>query len=277
MTSKTHACLTVAFCGLFVVAAQAAPTVQVVAEQDPNVSSFFTLTFADFGVEETAFVSATDITLELDPNRGRARFLNYHQDIDPLTLPGGFSTGDLTVDIVDTLGGSFNNLQGEFATQDLYSIAFTGDLSEFGIESPFELPSPSEGVISFEAGIDGSITIIWEGSGQLANPFDPNEPLAFAYTCEVHTQIEQDADVLIRIALTPQLINLDLEDALETRLLARIDAVTKAIARGETERAAYHVERFVANVERQRGNGINEADADALIETAEGILALITG
>lgn len=166
----------------------------LVAVQDVKVRSFFTLDFGEFGQSEGE-VSETRFLFQIDRSDNTAGFITYNQNIDSLTLPGGFETGDIRVTIVPgSSSGTFNPDTGEFETQEDYLIFFDGDLSEFGIKSPLLLPSASSGTISFSDPRSGGVTQIWEGEGELENPFDPKNPLIFTYTCTVesdHSQVDR--------------------------------------------------------------------------------------
>lgn len=182
-------------CGLIESALPAKPTTQyALAKQDASVSSYFTLDFGEYGGERIAQISRTDFLLEFDQVDGSARFASYYQVIDPIELPGGMSTGKITVVIQNSLGGTLNTNTGEFVTDDVYVIYFDGDLSAFGIESPFVLPSTSEGTLTFDAGTQesGRVKMGWSGGGTLGS-------LPFWYTCHVtgvfeSTHFDEPAD-----------------------------------------------------------------------------------
>jgi hypothetical protein len=168
-------------CGLIGSALPAKSTTQyALAKQDASVSSYFTLDFGEYGGERIAQISRTDFLLEFDQVNGTARFASYYQVVDPIELPGGISTGKITVVLQNSLGGTLNTNTGEFLTDDVYAIYFDGELSAFGIESPFVLPSTSEGTLSFDADTQdsGQVKMTWAGSGTLG-------ALPFWYDCNV--------------------------------------------------------------------------------------------
>jgi len=169
--------VTVALAVATATAASASPMV-VSATQNPAVQSYFTLDFGFPGGMSSAQVADTTFELEVDPSAGSARFLSYHQNVAPLTLPGGVSTGDITVEIVTSLGGTFDRATGEFTTNDVYAVHFTGDLSAFGIESPFILPSSSTATVQYDAVNEGTTVQEWRGGGVLAG-------MMFTYECSV--------------------------------------------------------------------------------------------
>jgi hypothetical protein len=159
----------------------------LIAIQAPDQQSSFTLDFGIYGSSE-AIITNTTYLLELDPVNNSAAFLDYYQEIDPLTLPGGVSTGDITVTIVPgSSSGTYDAATGQFETEEFYSIAFTGDLSMYGLESPVHLPSSSVGQINYNGPDTGQITLHWSGQGQLDNPSDPDNPIIFEYECATET------------------------------------------------------------------------------------------
>ncbi len=173
-----------ALLGVLVISQAAAAPLTLNTEQNPAIQSSFTLDFGEFGGERTALVSATQFDLQIDPAQGTARFLNYHQNVDPLTLPGGFSTGNITITIEESLGGEFDRTTGAFTTDDVYAVHFDGDLSAYGIESPFILPGSAGGVVGFDSISTGSADMAWAGEGVLEAPFRALD-IPFAYTCSV--------------------------------------------------------------------------------------------
>ena len=129
----------------------------LLTEQDTSVRSFFTLDFGKFGSTEGE-VFDTRFLFRIDRDENTAGFLKYTQNIDSLTLPGGFETGAITVEVVPgTSAGVFDPATGEFETQEDYLIFFEGDLSKFGITSPLTLPSTSRGTISFDDPRSGGV------------------------------------------------------------------------------------------------------------------------
>ncbi len=163
------------------------------AFEDVTVPSTFTLEFVGFG-DTAAEIAQTNFTLELDPDTGTAALVNYYQEVDALILPGGISTGALTIEVAwASSAGTYNATTGEFATNETYVISFENDLSAFGMTSPALLPGSSTGRV-IRDGVDptiGKIELDWAGSGLLNNPFDPQNPLQFNYTCDVSTDFEQ--------------------------------------------------------------------------------------
>lgn len=186
----------------------AADPVFTVAKENADVESSFTLDFGVFGGESVGQISRTDLVMKLqfEAVPGTSQFLAYEQDVASLTLPGGIETGAIRVEIVQSNNVSFDfdpmTRSGEFTTDDIYAVHFEGDLSPFGIVSPFVLPSMSTGTLIFDDGSDttGRIEMQWEGEGLIGQP--PNA-IPFFYTCLVHTlfvvpgtaDFDGDADV----------------------------------------------------------------------------------
>lgn len=179
--------------GLFLSAsAVRAESAFLVADNHPDLESFFTLDFGEMGGVTSAFITNTRFVLDVDAKEGTARFVEYHQDIEPLILPGGISTGDITIEIVEgSSSGTFDPKTNEYMTTELYAIFFTEDLSMFGVESPLILESTSNGILDMDSNVTGTIAMEWEGGSDLQNPGDPKNPIEFTYTCTVNSQFAQ--------------------------------------------------------------------------------------
>mgnify|MGYP005844652771 CR=1 FL=1 len=154
--------------------------------QTPPKSSFV-LDFGPFGGLTTAEIDKTEYVIELNAQTGRAQFLNYYQEADALLLPGGISTGRLTIRIEQAGEGTYDPATGVFNTSDLYAIYFDGDLSAFGISSPFLLEGTSTGTALFTAPTRGRILQQWDGGSFLPNPAAPGQFIPFSYRCNVNT------------------------------------------------------------------------------------------
>jgi len=160
----------------------------LVAKSNPAEPSSFSLDFGGFGGVSAAEITSTELILSIDLAEETAGFLHYDQKVEPLILPGGFSTGNIRVTIADpSSDGSCDPVDLEFTTTDLYSISFDGDLSAFQIQSPFFLPGTSVGTVAFDEANRGTVSMEWQGQGQLPNPFDPANPIGFTYLCRVET------------------------------------------------------------------------------------------
>jgi len=176
----------VAIAGLVLSGGARAATISLPNLQDRNNTSAFVLDFGQFGGVSSANISASYIRLDLDPAAGTARFATYVQFVEPLTLPDGSSTGNITVVIERPSAGTFDRATGTFAIpDDEYAIYFDGDLSAFGITSPFRLPSPSGGEVDFATVSTGSTRMEWRGDAALPSPFQPGQVIPFSYACSV--------------------------------------------------------------------------------------------
>jgi len=256
--------------------ASAAP-VAVDADQNPAVDSFFTLNFAGFGGPASAEITTTNMTLEVDTIEGAARFVGYQQNVGALTLPGGFSTGAIHVEIVpDSSVGTFDSATGEFTTTEYYAVHFEGDLSAFGLTSPVILPSTSTGSVSVTALEGGDVVLDWSGEGVLPNPFDPQgEPLTFNYTCSVQTIFEATAENVLSISLVPGVQNLDLRDRQEGRLLNKVENALDAVSGGQLSSAVRSLNSFIRQVDGLSRRQIPADQAAELVDIAQQSIELI--
>lgn len=184
----------------FVVAAPAsAEPVNLFALQAAAPDSTFTLSFSGQALP-SSFISNTNFQLELDSAiaGGTARFVNYYQNVAPLTLPdgqGGFvNTGDLTVTVVPGSSGigTFDSLTGAFTTSETYRIDYTGDLRPIGLDDggTVYFDSTSNGLVTFD-NLDpsfGSIEQHWSGYYM---------PLGLDYTCQVYSVFPEPASMTL--------------------------------------------------------------------------------
>jgi hypothetical protein len=161
------------------------------ATQDPDAVSEFTLDFG-FGIRSSAAITQTKYRLQIDETTNSAALLQYDQDVDSLTLPGGIPTGAIKVKVLPgSSSGTYDPGTGEFTTSEIYVIWFAGDLSAFGLTSPVYLPGESTGVMSPTSPVAGTIESEWVGDGFLPNAQDPENPIAFSYNCRVNTKYGQ--------------------------------------------------------------------------------------
>ncbi|MCH7812577.1 MAG: hypothetical protein IID40_01020 [Planctomycetes bacterium] len=262
--------------GLLVATPAVAATVTVDNEQDPNQVSSFTLDFGDPSLVTTALITQTDYTIELATDILEAYFVNYQQDVDPLILPGEFSTGAIHIEIVDGSSvGTIDLLNREFATADLYAIHFEGDLSAFGLESPVLLPGASTGTISFDADGKGYISMAWDGQSELQNPGDPSQPIVFTYTCAVNTTFAPAALPVLSLDLVPELLNLELVLGVERRLNNVLESAQRKLEQDQPEVAQKKLGHFIRMVDRLRGDQLSDEEADRLIDKADTVVELI--
>lgn len=171
-----------------VVPAGAVPMV-LESQQDTAKVSSFTLDFGPGFPLSSAEIAYTTFDLQIDPATGSAQLLNYYQEVDPLLLPdgqgGSVSTGNMTITILSSESGTYSRRTGVFTTQDVYQIEFDGDLSAFGITSPFYLPGSSSGTVGFSSVSAGTTAMAWDGQGELLNGLFP-----FEYTCSVDSTFD---------------------------------------------------------------------------------------
>lgn len=164
-----------------------ADCIRLVAQDDPTQPNHFTLDFGAFGGTRTANITTSAMVIEICDG-ATARFADYYQEADPLILPDGTSTGDLTILVNPSRAVSYDPGSGVFVTDDDYQIHFTGDLSAYGIPSPFGFTHQSStGTITYDTATSGTVAMAWSGNSALPNPFDPGGPMIpFAYTCAVN-------------------------------------------------------------------------------------------
>lgn len=254
----------------------AADPVALMATQAPSPASSFSLDFGTFGGVASAHISQTDFALEIDADLGTAQFAQYEQTIAPLILPGGFSTGNIRVEVVPgSSAGTLDVLTGEFTTEELYAVHFDGDLSAFNLTSPVVLPSTSAGTVRLSALSGGDILMAWDGTSQLLNPFDPSTQISFNYTCAVTAAFAPEPMTLLELALIPNVFNLDLPRGLETNLMIKLERALNYVIVGRDRLAASTLGNFIRNVESQRGRVISDTDADVLVADAEGAIMLL--
>lgn len=247
----------------------------IVTNENPAAPGAFTLNFGGLGVIASSNITSTNYELSVDPVHGTARFVSYLQHVQPLALPGGISTGDITVEIVDgSSTGSFDLFTRTFTTSELYAVHFTGDLSAFGLTSPVLLPSSSTGAVAVDPVEGGEVTMDWDGNGQLSNPFDPSNPLTFTYRCAVNTVFPATPANVVGLDLTPDVLSLQLPLGIEHNLVALLDQSLAEIQRGNKSRAVLTLQAFIRKVVVLSG-AIEEADAANLITGALETIDLI--
>src|SRR5262245_57252961 len=276
-TTRSMMSACAALVGLAAVAsAQSARPLSLVTNEDPADPGAFTLTFGGLGLNAVGHITTTNYELSVDPARGSAHFVSYLQHVQPLSLPGGISTGDITVEIVQgSSTGSFDSLTRTFTTSEMYAVHFTGDLSIFGLTSPVLLPSNSIGELAVDLVAGGEVTMDWNGDGQLSNPFDPEHPLSFSYRCASKTLFPATPANLVGLALTPDVVSLQLPHGIERKLVTKLDQSLAQIQRGSESRAVHSLEVFINQVDLLSGRMIEETDAAHLITAASDTIDLI--
>ncbi len=250
--------------------------ISIVTSENPAQPGAFTLDFGELGGVARSSITSTTYELNIDTAHGTARFVSYLQHVEPLTLPGGLSTGNITVEIVpDSSSGFYDASTSTFTTTEVYAIHFTGDLSAFGLTSPVLLPSSSVGAVAIDPVEGGEVTMDWDGIGQLANPFDPSSPLTFTYRCAVDTVFPATPTNVVVLAITPEVVNLPLSPEIEGGLIASLDQALAGIQRGKRSRAVQALRAFIEKVDGLSGWLIDTADATRLISLATQTIDLI--
>lgn len=258
--------------------AQSAPAwpLSVLTSENPAKPGSFTLDFGDLGFKTSSHILSTNYELSVDVVQGTARFVSYIQHVEPLTLPGGISTGDITVEVVEgSSTGFFDPFTRTFTTSEMYAVHFTGNLSAFGLTSPVLLPSSSTGEVAVDPVEGGEVTMDWIGTGQLSNPFNPSAPLTFRYRCDVNTLFPAEPANVLGLALVPDVLSLQLPQGIERHLVATLDQSLAQIQSGNESEAVRSLRVFIHQVDRLSGRVIEEADADNLITGALEIIHLI--
>jgi len=163
--------------------------------ESANVQTNFSLNFPELGINSTSNVFYTRYKLDIDEEAGTARFTDYIQQIDPLMMPLGISTGRLDIRIVES-SGTYDKATQTFETDDVYEITFANDLSGFGFESPVLLPAKSHGKLDAPLASAREVTMDWAGDGELQNAEEPEKPFKYTYTCSSRTTVAaSDAEV----------------------------------------------------------------------------------
>lgn len=246
------------------------------ASGDPFVASFFTLDFGELGGIASGHIVLTDIELEINVTNASARFSRYYQEVEPLILPGGFSTGDIVIEVLEgSSHGSYDQRTGRFDTQEEYLIHFAGDLSPFGLESPVILPSASTGFVTFDSGAEGHVNLDWAGNGELQNPFPPGGTIEFEYTCTVNTTFAPEPTNLLRLGLVPEVFNLGTNPGIERGLVTRLINSAARLDADQLRSAVRQLDAFILTVDALAGRRIDAASADSLINLTDDAIALI--
>lgn len=262
------------FTVLFVATHVAAEPLTLQTTEDPLEISTFSLNFGEYGGVSSAMIARTDYELQMDTVMGTARFASYYQEVEPLTLPGGASTGNIVVEVVEgSSTGTYDLRSGVFSTNELYAVHFDGDLSMFGLTSPVLLPGASTGFVALDAQSGGTITMEWAGEGALANPFDPQSLINFTYTCRVNTVFAAEPNLLLRLAMVPEVLNLELPIQLEDQLVNKLELAAAEIDRNNPFGAIGTLRSFIRQV--GRSPQISDEGADVLIAGAQDIIALL--
>ncbi len=267
--------LSAAVLGTSLILATQAPaqSMHLKAVSNPETESTFTLDFGALG-RSTAGITTTNFDLAVSSTERTASFVDYFQEIDPIELPGGFSTGNIVVEIVPGSSfGEFDPVTGEFNTEEMFAIFFEGDLSAFGIESPVLLPSSSSGNVVFLPGRFGEIEMDWFGDGALLDPLDPNATINFSYVCKVSTVFGPDLAAAELVNLYTAVARIDTDDDTRGRLNTALNKANGLLMRDDVIGAATSLTSFLRMAKASRGTVLTEDDADALITNAMEVLA----
>ena len=143
----------------------------------------------------------------------------------------------------------------------------------FGLTSPVLLPGASTGFVALDAQSGGTITMEWAGEGALANPFDPQSLINFTYTCRVNTVFAAEPNLLLRLAMVPEVLNLELPIQLEDQLVNKLELAAAEIDRNNPFGAIGTLRSFIRQV--GRSPQISDEGADVLIAGAQDIIALL--
>ncbi len=252
--------------------------IRVSASQDQSQVSSFALDFAGFGGVSSALITRTDLELEIDGVLGTARFLRYDQDIDALVLPGGISTGNIHVEVVDgSSSGTFDRSTGEFVTNETYAIYFDGDLSAYGLSSPVMLDSTSVGVANATRAGIGYLTMEWAGASQLANPFDVGSLIDFSYTCTLLALFVPDAPSFIELELVQEVMGYNLPAGAESVLLGYLNSALSAIEDENPRSALSYLSAFAFKVSLIEGTVLNEQQVRSLTTDAQLAMRIVRG
>jgi len=247
-----------------------AGTFQVNATSDPDNVSAFTLQFGDGLGDASANITTTSLALALDDLTGTASLRAYYQQIAPLILPGGFSTGRITVSVLPGSSvGTYNPATGDFATSETYVVHFEGDLSAFGLQSPVLLPSNSVGVLDPSEGTLGALRLNWSGVGQLANPFIAGERISFTYACTVSTLVVPRGGFPTKPVLGA---TEDAASQVERAMNASLQSAQLLLAQGDRTGALNELRSLTRTIRAESGQTMSAPDAADLLRSVKNLM-----
>jgi len=136
---------------------------------------------------DTSILSITggSFEIETDAAAGTARLLSWRQDVDPIEIVPGMSTGPIVVTMQEGSGeqGTYDATTKQFEASATFLINFDDtQLKEFGFASPMPLVGTEKGNI-YGVGSIGSISMYLEGEGTV-------QGLTFTYTCQTTARFE---------------------------------------------------------------------------------------
>ncbi len=253
------------------------------AQNDPEISSSFTLDIPAFAFQRAAMITQTEIRFRIDPQTTEAGFVSYYQDVDELFMPNpvqgeaDISTGPLVIQIIPGFSsGSYDEETGVFSTVDTFSVSFDSELGDafasiYGIESPQILPDVvSSGIVVFDTRRTGTLNLAWIGSDLLATSFGD---FPFSYTCNVNTKFVPVLVTNVEFAALDGAIHAtETDPTTKGELLGSLNDVIEAMASAGDGSLIAVLDSFIDFVEQQRGDTIYDVDADALVEAAESMI-----
>jgi hypothetical protein len=136
---------------------------------------------------DTLILSVTggSFEIETDAEAGTARLLAWHQDVDPIEIVPGMSTGPIVVTMQEGSGaaGTYDATTRQFEATATFLIDFDdSQLADLGFSSPMVLVGTERGNI-YGVGSIGSIGMYLEGEGTV-------QGLPFTYTCQTTARFE---------------------------------------------------------------------------------------
>jgi hypothetical protein len=143
----------------------------------------------DFAVlgGQTLFMDITggSFELETDAQEGTARLVSWTQNVDPIEIVPGLSTGPITVTMEEGSAqtGTYDPVTRQFDVTATFLIEFDDtELKEIGFASPMPLVGTERGNI-YGVGNIGSIRMYLEGEGTVGGQ-------TFPYTCQTTARFE---------------------------------------------------------------------------------------
>ena len=250
-------------------ATEAAPMlVKATQAQESGIESKFEFVFPvgdGTFLRSEALISNTDMELEVDGIGGTAKFVRYDQDIHPLYLPGGLSTGAIRVEVTSSTG-VYDRATGDFVTDDEYLIHFEGDLSDMGLFSPIPLPSQSVGTIDIGTGIVGRISMNWAGS----SVDNPTIPFDFSYLCTLFASFSPTASSFVEFELVPMVSATPMSPSLRETLMTYVNSALASFSVPNVRSGVASLQTFIFKVRTSLGR----ADGSPLMGAAEMAIML---
>lgn len=130
-------------------------------------------------------IKGGEFELQTDADAGTARLLSWRQDVEPIEILPGLSTGPIEITMEPGSGdqGTYDASSNQFSASATFLINFDDtQLQEFGFTSPMPLVGTERGSI-YGAGSIGSIQMFLEGEGTVQGQ-------SFNYTCQTTARFE---------------------------------------------------------------------------------------